>query len=77
MAACGMTRPQIDAAIKAAERVAAGIHPDDFSRFDSGEIAGYNPDGSYIPGPNAATFDDEDFEDDELDFDYGDDDGES
>jgi hypothetical protein len=34
------------------ERLAKGIHPEDFERYDAGYIAGYNPDGSYIPGPN-------------------------
>ena len=48
-------------------KVSAGIHPEDDERFERGEIAGYNPDGSYVPGPNAkpenhsdVIFDDED-----------------
>ena len=34
-------------------RTRKGIHPDDFERYDNGEIDGYNIDGSDIPGPNA------------------------
>jgi len=34
-------------------RTRAGIHPEDFEKFDRGEITGYNPDGSFKPGPNA------------------------
>lgn len=49
---CGMTDTQIAAAALAQEKVSKGIHPDDYDRYDSGEILGYNPDGSYIPGPN-------------------------
>ncbi len=51
--ACGMTPEMIRAAMKAYERLALGIHPDDFEKFDAGEIAGYNSDGSCKPGPNA------------------------
>jgi hypothetical protein len=36
------------------ERLSRGIHPEDFAFYDAGYIAGYNPDGSYIPGPNFA-----------------------
>lgn len=32
--------------------VAKGIHPDDYDKFDRGEIDGYAKDGSYILGPN-------------------------
>lgn len=45
-------------------RLAAGIHPDDFDRYDRGEMLGYNADGSDIPGPNAVTFDDVDDDED-------------
>ncbi len=51
--ACGMSPEQIRAAVKAYKRVSLGIHPDDYEKFDAGEIAGYNPDGSNKPGPNA------------------------
>jgi hypothetical protein len=53
----GMTEQQMSAAQYAARRLAAGIHPEDFGRYDAGEILGYNPDGSYIPGPNAPAID--------------------
>ena len=49
----GMSHEAIRAAQNAYERLAHGIAPEDFAKFDAGEIAGYNPDGSYIPGPNA------------------------
>lgn len=49
---------QLAAAQYAYERLSRGIHPEDFERYDRGEIAGYNPDGSFVPGPNAQTFDD-------------------
>ena len=65
--AANMKDAQISVAQKAYERVSKGIHPEDYDKFDRGEILGYNPDGSYIPGPNAATFDDEEPEDEEGD----------
>lgn len=43
---------QIEAAQHAYERLNKGIHPEDFDKFDAGMILGYQPDGSYIPGPN-------------------------
>lgn len=33
-------------------RTRKGIHPDDFDRYDAGEIDGYNSDGTDKPGPN-------------------------
>ncbi len=60
-----MTPQKMAAAIYAYERMNRGVHPDDFKRYDGGEMTGYNADGSDIPGPNAATFDDEDPEDEE------------
>lgn len=60
--ACGMTEEDMAAAQKAFERVAKGIHPEDYAKFDAGEILGYDSDGNYIPGPNATTFDDDDGE---------------
>ena len=47
------TPEQMAAAAHAYTRTAAGIHPEDFVKYDAGEIVGYNSDGSYIPGPNA------------------------
>lgn len=38
---------------EAAER---GISTEDMPRFLAGEMSGYNPDGSDIPGPNAKTY---------------------
>ena len=57
-----MTQHQMDAAQRAQRRAAAGIHPDDFEAFDSGEMSGYYPDGSFKPGPNASHFRDGDEE---------------
>jgi hypothetical protein len=51
--AAGMSDAQIAAAQQAAERLRRGIHPSDFAAFDAGLMAGYNGDGSHIPGPNA------------------------
>lgn len=49
--AAGMTEEQLQRAQVSASRVAAGIHPSDFAIFDAGFITGYQPDGSYKPGP--------------------------
>ena len=46
------TESQLWRARIAQRRVAKGIHPDDYDKFESGEIDGYAPDGSYILGPN-------------------------
>ena len=64
-----MTPARMESAQHAYERLERGIHPTDFDRYDRGEMVGYNPDGSDIPGPNAATFDDvdDDTEDEEED----------
>lgn len=60
---CQRSAEQLTAAQMAYERLKAGIHPDDFALYDAGIIAGYNDDGSYKPGQNAAqhpdVFDDE------------------
>lgn len=49
-----MSPEKLAVAKHAYERLNAGIHPDDFQLFDTGIITGYNPDGSYKPGPNFA-----------------------
>lgn len=49
--------------LKAREALAKGIHPEDMERFMSGEISGYNVDGSVIPGPNWQGDDEEDDDD--------------
>lgn len=33
------------------ERTERGIHPKDFEAYEAGLMTGYNPDGSWIPGP--------------------------
>jgi hypothetical protein len=48
----GMNAEQMEAAQKAAKRLAAGIDSEDYTKFDAGEILGYNADGSFKPGPN-------------------------
>ena len=48
----GMTGQQRQQAQHAARRLSAGIHPEDFGLYDAGVITGYNPDGTYKPGPN-------------------------
>lgn len=57
--AAAMTNTQKAQAQLAYQRVSKGIAPEDYQAFDDGEIAGYNPDGSPIPGPNADVDDDE------------------
>lgn len=52
--AASMTTAQRQQAQHASKRLAAGIHPEDFGLYDAGVIVGYNPDGSYKPGPNFA-----------------------
>lgn len=47
-----MSAEQMAMAQRNARAVAKGIQPEDYGRFFSGELAGYNPDGSEIPGPN-------------------------
>ena len=51
--AAGMSELQMNHAQRAYQKVSLGIHPEDYERFDSGEMAGYYADGSEIPGPNA------------------------
>jgi len=46
----------------AAERLSKGIHPDDFGRYDRGELLGYDANGNDIPGPNAIAEADEEGE---------------
>jgi hypothetical protein len=55
-----MTAEQMRVAQYHQRRTAAGIHPDDFDAFERGEMVGYYPDGSFIPGPNASHFRDDD-----------------
>ena len=50
--AASMTTAQRQQAQHASKRLAAGIHPEDFGLYDAGVIVGYNPDGTYKPGPN-------------------------
>lgn len=66
--ACRMTQAEIDLAQRNYPAMALGIWPDDREAFFAGKIAGYNADGSYIPGPNWA-MDEEDEEDDEYAYD--------
>lgn len=48
----GITEAQWKKAVYAYQRLARGIHPDDFAAYDRGEMIGYYPDGSFKPGPN-------------------------
>lgn len=50
--AAGLSDPEIVLAKMRQRRVAAGIHPDDYDAYDQGIMVGYNPDGSFKPGPN-------------------------
>lgn len=49
-----MTPEALERAAYAYERADRGIHPEDFDAYDKGLMDGYNPDGSFIPGPNFA-----------------------
>lgn len=46
------TPEELNLAKRAYERVSRGIDPKDYDLFDGLVIEGYNPDGSYKPGPN-------------------------
>ena len=48
-----MTELKMKQAQHAQQRTSAGIHPEDFEAYDSGEMIGYYPNGSFRPGPNA------------------------
>lgn len=48
----GQTPEQRAATLQAAARLAAGILPEDFAKFDAGEILGYDGAGNYVKGPN-------------------------
>ena len=50
--AASMNAAQRAEAQHAARRLSAGIQPEDFHLYDAEVILGYNPDGSYKPGPN-------------------------
>lgn len=43
-------------------KLAAGITPEDRAAWDKGYMRGYNPDGTWKPGPNAAEFEQEEWE---------------
>ncbi len=47
------TPAQLNQARYEYSRTKKGIHPDDYARYDAGEIDGYNGDGTTKPGPNA------------------------
>jgi len=50
--AAAMSDEQVGRAQHAYGRVAAGIRPEDYELYDTGQITGYDPDGDYVPGPN-------------------------
>lgn len=64
--AAGMTQEMMMRAQHAQERTSRGIVPDDFELYDQGKILGYNPDGSYIRGPNWDTEPEEEEEESQL-----------
>lgn len=63
---CGMTEKQMQAVIKLQDKVSKGIHPSDYAKYDAGEISGYDEQGNYLPGPNAAVFGEDEDEDDDC-----------
>lgn len=50
--AVDMTPEQFQKAQATYPKVAAGLQPEDYSAWDRGWMRGYNPDGSWVPGPN-------------------------
>lgn len=64
--AAGMSAVEIELAKRAAERLQKGIIPKDYDLFDRGVILGYNPDGSYKPGPNWHEMEEEEADTDDL-----------
>ncbi len=50
---CNLTPERWAAMLHARKRLARGIRPEDFARFDAGELLGYDADGNDILGPNA------------------------
>lgn len=58
------TSEQLALAKKHYPAIALGIIPEDREAFFAGEMKGYNPDGSWIPGPNFTVEDLEDEDDD-------------
>ncbi len=60
------TPAQMVAASHAYTRTALGLHPEDFAAYEAQEMIGYNPDGSFIPGP-AFTGGDEEVDEEEVD----------
>lgn len=59
------TAAQLNQARYEYTRTAAGIHPDDYARYDNEEIIGYNLDGTVKPGPNYVEPEEEEYEEDE------------
>ncbi len=54
--AADMTPEAMARAQAAYPKTAAGLQPEDHEAWDKGYMRGYNPDGSWIPGPNAAEY---------------------
>lgn len=50
--ACAKSEEQLKEARNAYQRLQDRIAPEDYELYEAGYIRGYNPDGSYIPGPN-------------------------
>lgn len=67
--AADMTPDQLEFAQKRYPMIAAGIHPEDYGAWERGEMRGYYPDGSHIPGPNAPDEEEEEYEFADEDYD--------
>lgn len=52
----GVSPLQLAVKAKAYDRVAKGIHPDDYKAYNAGFMDGYNADGTWKPGPNHAEY---------------------
>ena len=57
------TTPELSAKrLNAYLKLASGITQEDREAWDRGYMRGYNPDGSWIPGPNADELEEEEWE---------------
>lgn len=75
--AANMSDEQLTEAQRVYPRLDAGILPEHFAAWDAGIMTGYNPDGSWIPGPNAPdNMEELELADENEDNDYEDEDDE-
>ena len=59
--AANMSSEALAKAQAAYPKIAAGIMPEDREAWDLGFMRGYNPDGTWVPGPNYDEFQEEEW----------------